>query len=463
MDPIIESDISPLKKKFHSACRWIVCGSVLFETGRVIHLFFLIKYLANPALYGIIGTLFSTIYLTARIIDFGATNSLPPYWLQLSQSKQNFQSLLIRYFMLPSIPLALIAPFVALYFFTTKLPHTSLYLFIIPPLIILETIRSFFRLFLHLAGKTSRVVSFELFSFVIFLCGIWIPLLFFNANPGINQLFIPFLIDTLLSVGFILFLVFKIYKKLPDIPPTINRTLWQRLSQVRLLNFLLRISRDIFSNNLLVPIFATKCGLAQAGLFYFASQLARLLQEVLKGPLVYAGNSMLAELKDGSLAHKKTAFSQLSQKLMSLLLPMVIFLAINYRALARIAHNSSTTGITINFTLLFLLITLSESLFIMYEQFYIIEEAAIKLFLFKLIDFSLFYLLILSQNSISPIPALLAIIGIRALSLTLIAANAYFSWRVVPNINIGWCYTTSWTILALATSYAIPKLAVWVQ
>ncbi len=459
MDPIIEIDISPLKRKFQLACRWILCGSILFESGKVIHNFFLIKFLSNNAFFGIIGSLFSMVYLTARIIDLGATNSVPPYWRQFTKSKQNFFSLLFNYFFLPSIPLAIIAPFVALHFFSTKFPDANIYWFLIPILIVLEAIRSFFRLFLHVAGKTSKVVGFELFAFVVFVTAIWGPLLFLNANPTLNQLFIPFLIDTIISVLYMTYLARQVYKRLPNEEGTIQRSIWKKLSQVRALNLLLRAGRDIFASNLLTPLFAIKCGLAQAGLFYFASQLARLLQEVLKGPLIYSGNAMLAELKEGSIHHKKAAFSELSLKLMTILTPIIIFLIINYQALLRLAKDNSATGLTINFTLLFLLITLSESLFIMYEQFYIIEEATTKLFLFKIIDFSLFYILIFSQETLTPIPALLAIIGIRALSFTLIAVNAYFTWRILPNIRVGWSYVINWTIAALAASYLIQRIA----
>jgi hypothetical protein len=399
------------------------------------------------------------VYLTARIIDLGAANSVPPYWHQFVKSKQNFTRLLFTYFFLPSIPLAIVAPLITLNFFTNKFPNTHIFLFLIPVLIVLEAIRSFFRLFLHVAGKTSKVVGFELFAFVVFVLLVWGPLLLFRVEPTINQLFMPFLIDTIISVVYMSCLVYRTYQKLPDEPPTIRITLWKKLSQVRALNLMLRAGRDIFTSNLLTPLFAIKCGLAQAGLFYFASQLARLLQEVLKGPLIYSGNAMLAALKEGSIHHKKAAFSELSLKLMAILSPIIIFLLINYHALIHLAKNNSATGLTINFTLLFLLITLSESLFIMYEQFYIIEEATTKLFLFKIIDFSLFYVLIFSQETLQPIPALLAIIGIRALSFSLIAINAYFTWHIFPNIKIGWWYIINWTIAAYAASLFIPKVA----
>lgn len=91
MDPVIEVDISPLKKKFQHACRWILCGSILFESAKVFHNYFLIRYLNNQAYFGIIGSLFSMIYLTARIIDLGAANSTPPYFPPIQQKQAEFQ------------------------------------------------------------------------------------------------------------------------------------------------------------------------------------------------------------------------------------------------------------------------------------------------------------------------------------------------------------------------------------
>ena len=448
-------DISPLKKRFQQACRWIIYGSLIFESGKAVHFFFLIRFLKDNAYFGIIGSLFSMVYLTARIVDLGATNSIPPYWHRIARSKQNFVRLLFTYFFLPSLPVALIAPFVTLSLFTAKFPEAPLYLFLIPILIILEAFRSFFRLLLHVAGKTSRVVGFDLFAFAIFIAAIWIPLLFFNAHPSMNQLFIPFLIDTVASVAYMGSLVWGIYKKLPDEPVTITASIWKKLSQVRGLNLMLRAGRDIFTDNLLTPLFAVKCGLAHAGIFYFASQLAKLLREILKGPLIYSGNALLAELKTGSLAHKKAAFSELSLKLMSLLIPIILILLVNFHGLLHIAQKDSVTGLTINFTLLFLLITLSESLFIMYEQFYIIEEATGKLFIFKVLDFILFYIVIFSQKALQPIPALLAIIGIRALSFVLIAMNAFFTWKIIPNVFIGWKAFVRWGAVAVGLAFVV--------
>jgi hypothetical protein len=205
----------------------------------------------------------------------------------------------------------------------------------------------------------------------------------------------------------------------------------------------------MFTSNFLTPLFAIKFGLASAGIFYFASTLANAIQAMVKSVIGYSGNALLASIKESGQAAKKEAFNILCQKLIKLTAPFIIFLAINHKAITTLSSAHTVTSHTISLCLLFLIISFSEFFFILYEQFYIIEEAANKLFFFKLLELSIFYGLITSEVISSPVTTLIGLICIRFVSFTIIAINAYYYWHIRPNLKSNLSYLAGCAALSL--------------
>lgn len=447
------TNINPdIQKKFQREFRWTLVGSIIYETLKITHCLLLMKLLSNTD-YGSMGSLFSLIYLVTYIADLGATNSIPPFLHLFVQCRSTFKSFLIRYSLIPHIPLLLLCATGGTLFAMSKLPNLP-YLIIIPSLIILETIRSFLRVLLHTTFQAKRAVVVELAIFIPYLISIWAPYLIFKSPITLNHIFTPHLIDSIITVGCFSFLVAKFYKTLPiddskHLPPTLAK----RLLITRLFNYLLRVSRNMFTSNFLTPLFAIKFGLASAGIFYFASILANAIQAMVKSVIGYSGNALLASIKESGQAAKKEAFNILCQKLVKLTAPIIIFLAINHKAIIKLSAAHTTTSHTISLCLLFLVISFSEFFFILYEQFYIIEEAANKLFFFKLLELSIFYGLITSEIISSPATTLVGLICIRLVSFTIIATNAFYYWHIRPSFKSNISYITAWVALSLIVSF----------
>jgi len=106
--------------------------------------------------------------------------------------------------------------------------------------------------------------------------------------------------------------------------------------------------------------------------------------------------------------------------------------------------------------LVFLLITFMEYFFMSYEQFYIVEENSGRLFIFKLLEFSLFYTFIISKNFTTPIFTLLGIVLVRLLSFTIIATNAYALWKIRPSFKIKIKTLIIYFILSILFSFFCP-------
>jgi hypothetical protein len=213
-----------------------------------------------------------------------------------------------------------------------------------------------------------------------------------------------------------------------------------RILHSRFVNYLLKIGRDLFTTNVLTPVFAIKFGLAYAGIFYFASTIITSLHAIIKGVITYAGNALLANVKDSSYLNNRETFNLFSQKILSIIIPIITFIICAYPLLA--AHTlymSRPIPVALTLTLLFLLISLFEFFSLLYEQFFIVQEAPVLFIIGKLIEAGLFYLLVISSDTVTPITSLITIILIKIISVFVIGAIAKYKWGVLPQLKPSRC------------------------
>lgn len=392
--------------------------------------------------YGLMGSIFSIIYLTVYLSEFGFGATLPPFLNTFTQSKNNFKNIFIKYYFLPQFLLIFTGASIAtlLYSKSFLCNRFSPFSFLIPLIIIFESIRIFFRRFLHTVFISKPTVIIETVLVLIYIFVVWIPYLFFNFRMTQNLVFVPYLLDSVLGVSTFTFLVFRFYKTLPEKPLSAPKNLWKRIIKTRFFNYSIQVGKNLFTGNFLTPFFATSFGLKEAGVFNLANHIAESIKAMMKVTIIFSGNALLAKLKSTSITIKRQAFKLLGEKLNKVIYPLIIFLIINYRTLLNLRGISDIKSSTLTLALTFLLITFMEYFFLVYEQFYIVEERANKLFIFKFLEFTLFYSLIISKIFSSPIITLLGIVVIRFLSFAIIATNAYSLWKVKPNFRINYRY-----------------------
>lgn len=442
-----------IQKKFQSGFQWILFGSIMYETGKIVHYFLLFKTLSS-IMYGMAGSLFSLIYLTTYMADLGASNSLPPFLHIFKQDKSIFKRFLLFYSLMPHLPILVICATGITIFIAYKFPSICMSLLIcVLLLVILETIRSFLRVLLHITFQAKRAVVTELVIFFAYITIIWVPYFWGKMPLTLERLFFTHLIDSCSSVICLLLLVKAYYVSLPNsndgesskFPAKFGR----RLVLTRMFNYLLRVSRNMFTSNFLTPFFAIKFGVASAGFFYFASTLVNSMQIVVKSVINYAGGALLASVKDHSQSAKKEAFQTLSQKVMYVIIPVIVMLLVNHRSILKLASLSDPVSNTLVLSFLFFVISFSEFISVLYEQFYIIEEAANRLFFFKLFELVFFYSLIVSDIVTSSVIALLGLIAVRFVSLAIIALSAFQIWGVKLNFKVKPFYWIFWFFIAI--------------
>lgn len=293
--------------KFLINFRWALSGSVTYELLKTIHNLCLLNIL-DKEVYGKFGSITAIIFMLYRFTELGLTTTLAPFFGNFLESKQNFKYLLFRYYLLPHLPLQLAVIFLLPFFcsrFMVITPSASI-LLIIGLLMVLETMRSFFRVLLHISFHSREAMLAELSGMMIYLTGIWGPIILFHVRPTLVNLFIPFIIDSIFSLSLLIWLSRKyVYSSLPESSLLINSSLKKRILNTRFINHLLKVSREVFASNFLTPFFALQFGFSQAGIFYVASSISYSLHAIFRGTLTYPGAALLAATKNCTQKEKK--------------------------------------------------------------------------------------------------------------------------------------------------------------
>lgn len=426
-----------ISQKFASSFRWNIFGSISYEGLKVAHQTFLL-YVINAQSYGLIGSVFSIIYLVIYLSKFGIGDTLAPFLNTFIESKKNFVQLFIKNYVLPQIVVFSIAAIIATYFYSNSFFNNaqSPYLILLPLIIICEGMRIFFRRFLHIIffSKATVIVETVLMFFFLFL--VWFPYLILGFPMTPNLIFIPYFLDSVVAIIIFTFMIIKFYKTLPNTETSYPKNFWIRILKSRFFNYSIQVSKNFFTGNFLTPFFASQFGLVEAGIFNFANHLAESIKSVMKVTILFSGNALLAKIKTAALSVKRDAFKMLGEKLNLIIYPIIIFLLINYKPLLNLKAATNITGEALLLTLVFLIITFMDHFFLIYEQFYIVEEQAHKLFIFKILEFGLFYIFIIANGISTPLAALLGILVLRILTFSVIATNAYGLWKIKPNFKI---------------------------
>ncbi|MBU1008366.1 hypothetical protein KKA53_04805 [Candidatus Dependentiae bacterium] len=432
-----ESPFQDLRAKFSTGFRWSFAGSIIFESSYILHNTLLLSVLGATT-YGLFGSLFSITYLVINIVDLGFESSLAPFLQMITQNKKTFQTVLGLY-LFPQLFLLALGSLAALAFYSTLFTHQAQRLpaifFII--LVTAEGFRIFLRRFLHNIFFNKATVLLEQFLAIAYYLTIWVPYIFFSQPLTIKLIFVPYLINSLLAVLTFTGLIMQHYRSLPKNNFVLPKNFWKRIIKTRYYNYLINIETFLISGNFLVPFFATTFGLQQAGLFKIANIVAHSIKALVKSAIHFPGTALLASVKNKSIQVKKQAFYTLSRKLNHIIIFVIIFLAVNYNTLESFYQ---TQKAALLYALIFIGITLVHQLFVVYEQFYIIEELASKLFIIKSIEFILFYTLIIANKQVTPLLTLTATGLIQLLCLAILSTHAYARWKIKPYLRVNFSF-----------------------
>jgi len=302
-------------KEFSSSFRWNIFGSASYESLKILHQIFLLKTMATP-LYGLMGSIFSIIYLSVYVAEFGLGYSLPPFLETFIKNKKNFKNIFLKKYFLPQFILIFLGAAIATTLYSKSFMYNehSPFMFLIPAIIVTESIRIFFRRFLHTNFISRPTVIIETIIMLIYFTFIWTAHLVFGVQMQQNLIFIPYLIDSLVGTTIFVCMIKKFYKTLPDEPQTIPPNFWKRVFKTRFYNHSIHVSKQFFTGNFLTPFFATSFGLIEAGIFNLANHIAESIKNMMKVTIFFSGAGLLAKLKTTTLKVKQNAFKLFTKK-----------------------------------------------------------------------------------------------------------------------------------------------------
>ena len=97
-----------------------------------------------------------------------------------------------------------------------------------------------------------------------------------------------------------------------------------------------------------------------------------------------------------------------------------------------------------------------EHFFLVYEEFYIVEEQTDKLVYTKIFEFILFYIFIVSA-AYSAGPTILKAVLIRIFAFVLLALHAFSRWKILPSFRANPRVITLAVLIASAFYLVITK------
>lgn len=411
--------------------QWALYGSIIFEGIALAHRIALFSTMTLQS-YGALVSILSIIHFANHIADLGATNSLPALFPYFTKNKDHFKAMIFSHTIIPHLPIVLVISIASLMY----IHHTfsDQYAIVCPmlfaSLIATESIAAFLRQFLYTIQDVKAVVILDLSMFCIRIGSLWALFCAFNIALTPTLILHSHLISTMLYICLTSWRLKIFYDTLPmTLSPSIIPS--QRfLLSTKISNYALRLSRNIFTANFLTPLFALHFGLSTAGIFYFASKLAHFFVSIVKITIGYTGNGLLAASKEQSFEQCKKVFEMLARRLLRMSTPVFVFFIVAGPVIGTYWYGEVVSQKIFILSTLFLIIATSECFFILYECFYIIQHAASHLFVIKIAEVGILYLLVSIVEPTSATTMLCGIICIRLSTLSMIMVNAYRRWQI---------------------------------
>lgn len=412
-----------------------VYGSITFELLKIAHELALFSTIPM-SLYGLKGFLFSILYLSISLADFGFVSGLAPLIKSATQNKKTFSQFLFRSFAI-QIPLFYAAGFFAAQFAQHKFGTINFPLSIISLLIVTEGVRMFLRALLHTTFTTKPTIIAELSITSLYLLSVWTGHLLFKLPISLKLIFFPYATTSIIAVMVLLYLVFKFYKTLESSNQSvIKQPSTYSIFTTRITAYALTTPKKLFTGNFIIPLLSGFVGLEKLALIKYASYVAESAHSIIKATVGFSGNALLSALSQTKQHVKRIAFALISQKLAMLFYALICFIIFSIPTLNKLWDNNTTSQLTIMYTLLFLILIMMDHLFLMYEQFYLMERQAHKLLLIRSLELILFYGALYYFTQTNSIFLLLSLIAVRSMSFITLAIHGFNNWGLIPSISI---------------------------
>lgn len=359
-----------LYPRFLSGLRWNTLESVVYHAIFIAHQSMLYHILPIKE-YGLIGTIFSGIYLVVACANLGLDVVIMSFFDQISRSKRNAFHLFILP-LLAQIILYIVVAGGIIQVISLFLPQAEWYAFgrvqllTFILLIALEGTKRSLRVALHLIFRNQVTALVELAHIIAYATSIWGFYLIFKTIP-IQLIFMSLAVISLLANSILGLYLYQWYATLPeDDVSTVSLPNWLRS---RLLATCYQVSHALVSPNALVTASAALQGLAWTGNLKFISSIIHTMSTIVYKSVGASSQALFAALKNDSSVDHAPLFAFLNR------IAYALFILITFGCLVTFCL-SALPGTLNNWWIIGIVLALysTETLFIPYEMFCLVHE-----------------------------------------------------------------------------------------
>lgn len=422
--------------KFLKALTWNTAGAFFYKIALLVHQIILYSVVSKST-YGIIGTLFATIYLAISLTNFGFEYTLLPFFQQFQKSKQNFKQvlhhLLLRLFAICALSLFC---YVTLIYKPFSWMHAALhgqshYLYIVVcGIFIFESIKKSINAIMQVAFLNKQVVSAEIAMLALYIVMVW-SRYFVAGALNLMDIFAPLLIASVLEVVFLVWQLQQFYSTLTS---TSSKNIIQKVPshliiKDRAFNYINQISKTLFSPNCMILVLASNFGFAAVGTIKLFTNFISLIYTFLNKTIGITSGAAFSATAHHSNKNKAPIFKTITKRYVYFLF-LLSATCVAYMLVSVADNNPAINYHNIAWQIIpFFMVSFLDYVVITYEQFLIANQAAQFLALINLVNIVAIlgsvYLSYLSINNI-----LIIMLIVRLCSIVSIHEYVKYKWSI---------------------------------
>ncbi len=443
-------------KIFDRSIKWNVFESIFYQSVLTVHQFILF-YFCDRSIYGINGILFAFLYLSIILLNFGFDKSMAAFLIYFTETKLGFKKLFLSQFIIQLIILLIIT--FCLIIFNVQISNFFCKFFncnqIGPTIWILLGLLLFFegskktlKMVAQLEFLNKESAFIEIAGIIFYCATFWISF-FYKHTINLELIFVPLLLESIISNVVYLYLLIKIYKKIPHTTSGLSQhnNILNRILITRSSNYLNQVSHLFFSPNMLLISFGYLYGYKQSAIIKLSSSISVYFTTIISKSFGFTSEALLGHLKEFNLNIRVQALELATKKLFTTLICLLIFFITNYKLLYKLLPQ-----ITWPETYSFMFFLFFENFFITYELFFLIQEKFYYIGLLNFFSALLFYIIIFYLK-ISLILSISLLFLIRVVVFFIIRLISSYKLNVSLPYRVNIKYTVIFGIISVTLAF----------
>lgn len=424
--------------QFLASIRWNSLEALIYQALLIANQA-LLFYILDSSAYGLVGILFSLVYLVVAITNMGLDLSLGPLFSSLNRDQITVKRILLPHLLLqPCIITLVIIGGLILYITgsTHLIPNShslssALYV-ILTLLMYTESIKKTLRVLLHLIFLSRITALLEIATIALYVGFITLSyLLGWQLTP--IAIFAPLLILSSIGTAILSIVAYRWYATLPKKNGVYYNELNHRMIKNRMWNYGIQLGHALFSGNFLISLFGIQFGLAQAGVAKFANSIAHGIATIARKIFDTTSGSYLSHVKEQDTHSKHAVFATISTHINQLLYSIILGMCIIG---PRLWQLQTTASIQASILIILLgAVHIFELFYMAYEKFFINEEKSLYLIISYGIPTALVGMVYWLSPSLSIYALLIILLLARILTFIILSTLSLFLWNLRPTLH----------------------------